>query len=291
MSIYTERKGLPARGHQEEKSPDAYYMRRDELRRVLQAIESSQNPSWRRDHAIVYLGFYLALRAGEAAILERKNFRHLSTGVIYVPTLKKNFTVEFRCKCGKKIKVRWTKCGSTVVCRKCGAKVVVPAELAESLDRRPPEIALPFIEPTAKTYIERFLLDGIPSGQRWLFEGNARGHHISVRHVQRIFGHYLIAAGLSPDISYHSLRHGRGSHIWTVSKDRFLLRHMMRHSSLEIGERYVHLTPETRDGYAERFERDLQESLKDHEQERSGKKVGQKPVGETGAGNRRKEGA
>jgi integrase len=259
VSVYTEKKGLPVKGHQEEKSPDDFYIRREDLSRILQAIERSGNPFWKRDHAIVYLGFYLALRAGEASILERRNFRHLSAGVIYVPTLKQNFNIEFRCKCGKKIKVRWTKAGKQVVCRKCGEKVIVPKELADEIDRKPPEMPLPFIEPSAKSYIQKYLQDEMRSDQKWLFEGNSKGSHISVRHVQRIYGHYCLKAGLSPDISFHSLRHGRGSHVWNVSKDRFLLRQMMRHSSLEIGERYVHLSPDIREQFAEKFEKDLQE--------------------------------
>jgi len=259
MSAYTENKGLPARGHQEDKNPDELYIRKDELSRILQVIERSNNPRWRRDYGIVYMGFYLALRAGEASILERKNFKHLDSGVIYVPTLKQNFNISFRCKCGKKINVRWTKAGKQVVCRKCGEKIVVPQELADSIDRTPPEIPLPFIEASVKSEIRKYL-ESMRADQKWLFEGHTRGHHISIRHIQRIFGSYCMKAGLSNSVSFHALRHGRGSHIWSVSKDRFLLRQAMRHSSLEIGERYVHLTPEIREAFAKKFEDDFQET-------------------------------
>lgn len=261
-AIYVRKKGLGSKGHPPDKRPDEVFLRRSDIAKIRQAIDTEDNPHAQRDDALIYLSFFLALRAGEAAILEKRHFRHLDRNIIYVPTLKKNFKVTTVCPgCSKSMSVRWTRSGKETPCRRCGTKFVVPIDLASQIDRSPPEVALPFVEPGLRRYAQRYL-DAMSNGSPWLFEGVPRGRHMSIRHIQRIFASYAAKAGLSDKYSFHSLRHGRGVDVWEGSHDRLLVRDVMRHSSLSVGERYIHLSPEMRDKYAADFEqRNLQEPI------------------------------
>jgi integrase len=256
---YLRKKGLDLPGHPSDKNPDEIYLRRSDLARILSAVDNGSNENAKRDHAIIYLSFFFAMRAGEAAILERRNLRHLSSGIVRIPTLKRNFKVTARCPhCEKAVAVRWTRAGKEIGCRRCAEKFTVPLELASDLDRTPPEVPLPFIEPTVSKYVQTYL-EGMPRKQKWLFEGATPGEHLSKRHIQRIFASYAQKAGLSENYGFHSLRHGRGSDIWEAKKDRMLLKDFMRHSSLVVGERYVHHSPEMRQQYGDEFEQRLKE--------------------------------
>jgi integrase len=246
-------------GHPSDKSPDEMYLRRTDLAHVLGAIETESTPTGRRDYTMLYLSFFFALRAGEACILERKHFRFLDRKIVYVPTLKRNFKITATCPhCDKKMGVRWTRAGKPLGCRRCAEKFIVPKELADGLDRNPPDVELPFVEPSVRKHVQTYL-DEMPKKQRWLFEGVVPGEHICVRHVQRIFASYAAKAGLSDKYGFHSLRHGRGVDVWEAKHDRFLLKQVMRHSSEAVGERYIHLSPEVREQFEADFEKRNQE--------------------------------
>ena len=259
-ATYVRIKGMDIPGHPSDKSQDEMYLRRMDLARVLQKINTEDSPTGKRDHAILYLSFFFAMRAGEACILERKHFRHLEKKTIYIPTLKKNFKITATCPhCEKRMSVRWTRAGKPIGCRRCAEKFTVPAELAEGLDRNPPEVELPFVEPSVRKYAQTYL-DEMPKKQRWLFDGVVSGEHLCVRHIQRIFASYAGKAGLSEKYGFHSLRHGRGVDVWEAKHDRFLLKQVMRHSSELVGERYIHLSPEVREQFEADFEKRNQEA-------------------------------
>ncbi len=259
-ATYVRKKGMGIPGHPADKTQDEMYLRRLDLAQVLAKIDTEDNPTGKRDHAILYLSFFFAMRAGEAAILERKHFRHLEQKIVYVPTLKKNFKITASCpKCEKKMSVRWTRAGKAIGCRRCAEKFIIPAELADGLDRNPPQVSLPFVEPSVRKYAQTYI-DDLPKRQNWLFEGSLPGEHLSVRHIQRIFASYAAKAGLSDKYGFHSLRHGRGVDVWEAKHDRFLLKQVMRHSSEAVGERYIHLSPEVRDQFEADFEKRNQEA-------------------------------
>lgn len=258
-ATYVRIKGMEIPGHPSDKSQDEMYLRRSDLAHVLAAIDTDGSPTGKRDHAILYLSFFFAMRAGEASILGRNHFRHLDRKIVYVPTLKKNFKITASCPhCDKKMSVRWTRAGKPVGCRRCAERFVIPQDLGANLDRNPPEIVLPFVEPSVRKYAQTYL-EELPKRQKWLFEGGVPGEHLCVRHIQRIFASYAAKAGLSDKYGFHSLRHGRGVDVWEAKHDRNLLKQVMRHSSEAVGERYIHLSPEVRDQFEADFEKRNQE--------------------------------
>ncbi len=256
MATYVRTKGMD-KGYPADKSPDEVFMKRPDLGILLNTIKTSKNEFAKRDHAIVFIAFQMALRAGEAAILERRHFRHVESKVVYVPTLKKSFMVKHECpECGKNIRTKWTNAGKKVVCKKCGEKVKIPKELRK-IERKPPQISTPILDASARRYMLSYV-GRMRRNQKFLFEGATQGAHISVRHVQRIFATWTEEAGLSKNYGFHSLRHGRGSHVWEVTKDRFLLKEVMRHATIEMGERYVHQSPEALSRFERMFNKENQ---------------------------------
>ena len=126
-ATYIRVKGMDLPGHPADKTADEMYLRRLDLAQILAKIDTGDNPTGKRDYTILYLSFFFALRAGEAAILERKHFRHLDRKIVYIPTLKKNFKITATCpSCEKHMSVRWTRAGKPIGCRRCAEKFVIP---------------------------------------------------------------------------------------------------------------------------------------------------------------------
>jgi site-specific recombinase XerD len=237
---YRTAKGLDAPKVQ--KADEEKFLAPAQVVDLLQAVRSHHAPEMIRDDAVIYLGFYLALRVGECAILDRETFRDLGRGNIYVKTLKRATRIKVNCPCGKRYMVSMTR--TSYPCPKCGAEnpVKVPkGKRAVAL----PEVKLPFIEPQVVHYLQAYL-KRMPRTQRWLFPGADRDSHISESQVQRIFASYLKPAGLSNIYSYHALRHGRGMQLWDHHHDLAILRDFMRHKSLDACQWYVHASPQTK---------------------------------------------
>src|SRR5208282_5662943 len=83
--------------------------------------------------------------------------------------------------------------------------------------------------------------------QSWLFE-SVPNRHISRCLMGRIFNTHAIAAGISPKYSWHSLRHGRASKLFSMFKNLILVRDCLRQKSTKMAELYSHMDPdETRE--------------------------------------------
>jgi site-specific recombinase XerD len=63
---------------------------------------------------------------------------------------------------------------------------------------------------------------------------------ISDRQARGLFKHYARLAGLSPAMSFHSLRHFRGVQLYERHKDIQLVKECLRHRRLSSTEVYVH---------------------------------------------------
>jgi integrase len=243
---YSTEKGLP---HAKvEKTNRQKYLTLDQLRKVLQTIEESDQPKKERDHCAVYLGYFFGLRVSEVCILERETFRHISEHQAYIRTSKSIPRIPVVCKCGRKWRVSATKIKQTVLCPRCSAINTVKAP-RRPVDPNPPEKQPPVIETPVVAYVQKYM-DGPACGERWFLESK-RGKHIGTRQMERIFGHYCMAAGIGPEYSFHALRHGRGLLIYERFKDPVMLRDMLRQATLSAAEWYMHLSPERQREYLE----------------------------------------
>lgn len=239
----------PAPKRDEEK-----FLTAEQFEALLKAVEEHGGVMRFRDHALFFLAYYLGLRVGEVVLLRREHL-HLDEGegTISIPTLKCQPKVACKCsECGRKVFLRLDRAGTQHRCS-CGAASTVPAA-----DKH----AKPYTERTP-AIIERHVLDylrqlesNLPPGQAWLFPSEARdGEHLSRRRAGWLFKYYARLASLPARMSFHALRHGRGAAVWSISQDRELVRKQLRHTSLNAGEFYVHLSPERLKEYQDRLER------------------------------------
>lgn len=86
------------------------------------------------------------------------------------------------------------------------------------------------------------LLREFSSQQRseWLFLG-LKGKHLTGAWLRKQFKRLVLVAGLNPRYSFHALRHFCGLRLWKGSHDLKLVQDQLRHASIWMSERYVHM--------------------------------------------------
>jgi site-specific recombinase XerD len=77
--------------------------------------------------------------------------------------------------------------------------------------------------------------------ESWLFPGQPQKKHISVRAAQNIFEKALRHAGISKDLSIHSLRHTFATHLLEAGTDVKYIQELLGHASLKTTQRYTHV--------------------------------------------------
>jgi site-specific recombinase XerD len=77
--------------------------------------------------------------------------------------------------------------------------------------------------------------------EAWLFPGQDRTGHLSIRSAQAIFEKALRNASIDKPISIHSLRHTFATHLLESGIDIRYIRDLLGHVSLRTTERYAHV--------------------------------------------------
>jgi integrase len=239
---YLKNKGLGKRV--EPKSLRETFLTDAEVKKILAAVEQSKdkfNSNWYRDYAAIYLGFMFGLRVTEACMLERRHFDEIaSKEAAHIPTLKQAPRIPYNCfKCSKRTRVSAERIGQEFPCPRCGAMNLV-VHPRRPISMLVPEKDPPVIEGEVVDFVVEYLEKHMRPDQRWLFESRP-GVRISSVLMGRIFNTHAAAAGLSPILSWHSLRHGRAAVLYSTFKNLILVRDCLRQKTTKMAERYAHL--------------------------------------------------
>jgi site-specific recombinase XerD len=79
----------------------------------------------------------------------------------------------------------------------------------------------------------------------WLFEGQDREKHLSIRSAEYIFQDAVRRAGIAKDVSIHSLRHAFATHMLEQGTDLRYIQHLLGHQSIKTTEIYSHVSNRT----------------------------------------------
>jgi integrase len=248
--VYHQTKGLgetsPHKGQREK------YLLPEQVAQIIRAIDEDENTLdalKARDRAIIYFGFHLGLRVGEVGLLTKHNFRTLDEGAAMIPTLKKSPRIAVTCKdCSRRFRVAVVRIGSEYPCPRCSKPIQIEGTKVQKKLSSTPEYEIPIPEATVRQFIKDYL-ESLPEGQDHLFisrpDSDDYEHSPLVEgSVSRIFGSWIIKAGLSNKYSFHSLRHGRGVQLYDATKDLKFVQTCLRHDNTATSEIYVHLSPE-----------------------------------------------
>lgn len=87
----------------------------------------------------------------------------------------------------------------------------------------------------------------------WLFEGQYGGQY-SARSLQSIFQKAKIISKVSPNVSFHSLRHSYATHLHERGTDIKLIQELLGHNDIKTTLRYTHVSNRTLEGINSPFD-------------------------------------
>jgi integrase/recombinase XerD len=74
----------------------------------------------------------------------------------------------------------------------------------------------------------------------WLFEGQ-NGRHLSIRSIQSVFHRAKDKAGITKDVSIHSLRHSFATHLLEAGTDIRYIQELLGHANAKTTQIYTHI--------------------------------------------------
>lgn len=231
---------------------DEIFLTVAQVHRILDAVEASGHTNSIRDHALIYLGFYLGLRCGEVVMLNRNSMRDLNRDIIHIRTLKCEPRIPCQCeKCGRRFRVAAKRIGKRFPCPNCRKRHRVQEPPGRPIRGNPPEIIPTVIESPVIEYCRKYI-KALPHDQEWLFTSQFQ-RRMSTGMARCVFNTYASLAGIDSIYSWHALRHGRGVMLWEASKDLELVRSGLRQKSISTAQIYTHLSPASRKQYADKL--------------------------------------
>ena len=83
-------------------------------------------------------------------------------------------------------------------------------------------------------------VDACPPGD-WLFPGGKTGRHLTTRSVQRIVKHVAAAAGITKEVTTHTLRHSFATHLLEGGTNLRVIQELLGHASVRTTQVYTHV--------------------------------------------------
>lgn len=80
--------------------------------------------------------------------------------------------------------------------------------------------------------------------ETWLFPGCTLNKAISTRTIQKVFENSKLKAGITKNVTVHSLRHSFATHLLEAGTDIYHIQRLMGHSSAKTTSVYIHLKQE-----------------------------------------------
>ena len=71
---------------------------------------------------------------------------------------------------------------------------------------------------------------------------NFRGARLTTRSIRRMLSVYIVAAGLSPDVTPHTLRHSFATHLLQRGADLRIVQELLGHENISTTQIYTHIT-------------------------------------------------
>ena len=78
--------------------------------------------------------------------------------------------------------------------------------------------------------------------EKWLFPGAQPGSHLTERSVQKFFDIARDRAGITKDVSVHTLRHSFATHLLEAGTDLRYIQELLGHQSSKTTEIYTHVS-------------------------------------------------
>jgi site-specific recombinase XerD len=78
----------------------------------------------------------------------------------------------------------------------------------------------------------------------WLFPGSITNKTITTRTIQKVFENNKMKAGITKNVTVHSLRHSFATHLLESGTDIYYIQRLMGHRSAKTTSIYIHLKKE-----------------------------------------------